>query len=162
MSYLIAAVISILVFSGGLSSFMQNPPKWFSKSIRQFAGFGLAAFTAVLLIKARYEIAVPVGMAAIIMLGLFDKLKPNFNGGSPFGRKNANGNADAGTNLNLGTITEQEAHEILGIAVGTSEDGIKSAHRLLITKLHPDTGGNAWLAARVNLARDILLKKSHL
>jgi hypothetical protein len=161
MSYLIAAVISILVFSGGLSSFMSNPPKWFSKSIRQFAGFGLAIFALVLLVKARYEIAVPVGIAAIIMLGLFDKLKPNFNGRSSFWRKTPEGDTNAGSSLNIGTITEKEAHEILGIPFGASMGEIKSAHRVLITKLHPDTGGNAWLAARVNLARDVLLKNSH-
>ena len=139
---------------------MNNPPKWFSKSIRQFSGFGLIIFTIVLLIKGRYEVAVPVGIAATIMLGLFDRLKPNFNSGSTFGRKTAQGNADAGSNLNIGTITEKEAHEILGVASPASEGEIKAAHRQLITKLHPDTGGNAWLAARVNLARDILLKSS--
>lgn len=161
MSYLIAAIISILVFSGGLSSVMRNPPKWFSKSIRQFAGFGLMVFTFVLLIKARYEMAVPVGIAAIIMLGLFDKLKPNFNGGSSFGRKTPEGDAHPRDGVPIGTISEQEAYEILGVPFGASMGEIKTAHRTLITRLHPDTGGNAWLATRVNLARDILLKKSH-
>ncbi|HEX9525597.1 MAG TPA: hypothetical protein VF949_21670, partial [Reyranella sp.] len=44
-----------------------------------------------------------------------------------------------------------------GLAEGASEDDIKAAHRRLIQRMHPDVGGSADLAARINRAKDVLL-----
>lgn len=52
----------------------------------------------------------------------------------------------------------EEALQILGLSGSPSRDEIIAAHRRLINKLHPDRGGSDFLAARVNQARDILLK----
>ncbi|MGS2722396.1 J domain-containing protein [Porticoccus sp. GXU_MW_L64] len=54
-------------------------------------------------------------------------------------------------------ISEQEAWEILGLQPGASKEDIISAHKKLIQKLHPDRGGNDYLAARINQAKDKLL-----
>lgn len=51
-----------------------------------------------------------------------------------------------------------EALQILGLTGNPSREEIITAHRRLINKLHPDRGGSDFLAARVNQARDILLK----
>lgn len=56
-----------------------------------------------------------------------------------------------------GTISEQEAYEILGLQPGASEEDIRQAHRSLMKKFHPDQGGTTWLATRLNEARDVLL-----
>ena len=56
-----------------------------------------------------------------------------------------------------GDMSREEALQILGLAADASEDDIIEAHRRLIQKLHPDRGGSAYLAARINLAKDILL-----
>jgi len=50
-----------------------------------------------------------------------------------------------------------EARALLGIGEGASLDEIRAAHRRLIAKVHPDTGGSAGLATRVNAARDALI-----
>lgn len=50
-----------------------------------------------------------------------------------------------------------EARRVLGIAPGADAETIRAAHRRLVARVHPDQGGSAELAGRVNAARDILL-----
>lgn len=54
-------------------------------------------------------------------------------------------------------MSEQEALAVLGLQPGASRADILAAHRRLMQKLHPDRGGNDYLAAQVNRARDRLL-----
>ena len=74
------------------------------------------------------------------------------------------GGADAGgigPNRRGGTITEDEAYEILGLKKGAARQDIARAHRDLMKKLHPDHGGTTDLAARVNEAKDVLMRRHH-
>ena len=50
-----------------------------------------------------------------------------------------------------------EARRLLGVEEGASLADIRAAHRRLIARVHPDTGGSADLAERVNAARDTLV-----
>lgn len=54
-------------------------------------------------------------------------------------------------------MTREEALAVLGLAGDATADDIRAAHRRLIQRVHPDAGGSADLAARINRARDILL-----
>ena len=54
-------------------------------------------------------------------------------------------------------MSAADARALLGVTPAASLDDIRDAHRRLIAKVHPDSGGSAELAARVNLARDTLV-----
>jgi hypothetical protein len=56
-----------------------------------------------------------------------------------------------------GPLTRAEALAILGLEEGATVAEIRGAHRRLMRGAHPDQGGSAWLAARLNAARDLLL-----
>lgn len=55
-------------------------------------------------------------------------------------------------------MAKHEAYQILGLQPGASREDIILAHKRLIQKLHPDRGGNDFLAAKLNAAKELLLK----
>jgi hypothetical protein len=57
------------------------------------------------------------------------------------------------------SMTRREAHEVLGLAEGASEEEIVRAHRTLMKKFHPDHGGSTARAARINQAKDVLTQR---
>lgn len=58
-----------------------------------------------------------------------------------------------------GAMTRVDALAVLGLQEDASDDEIRNAYSALIKKVHPDRGGSAYLASRVNLARDVLLPR---
>ena len=52
-----------------------------------------------------------------------------------------------------------EAYRVLGLQSGAGRDEIQAAYRRLIQRVHPDQGGSSDLAARINQARDVLLRR---
>lgn len=58
-----------------------------------------------------------------------------------------------------GAMSKDEAYEVLGLQKGASREEVVRSHRSLMKKLHPDHGGTTDLAARVNEAKDVLMRR---
>jgi hypothetical protein len=80
---------------------------------------------------------------------------------SPGWREDAQRDGDAGQGgaPGAGAMSQQEAYDILGLQAGAGEEAVREAHRALMKRIHPDAGGTSGLAARVNQAKDVLMKQ---
>jgi hypothetical protein len=90
-----------------------------------------------------------------LLMAYLDRREPRW-------RDNVERDAAEGTSpsrFSSGKVTEEEAYQILGVQPGASAEEIGRAHRALMKKLHPDQGGSTYLAARVNEAKDVLLRR---
>jgi hypothetical protein len=80
----------------------------------------------------------------------------------PGWREDAQDGAEAGPGagpVRGSRMTEEQAYQVLGVPTGASAQEISRAHRTLMKKLHPDQGGSTYLAAQINEAKDVLLRR---
>lgn len=87
-------------------------------------------------------------------------LDRRFPGWRPAGEGQSHaGGGGASHGAGAGGMTEDEAYDVLGLAKGASSEEITRAHRELMKKMHPDAGGSSDLAARLNIAKSVLMRR---
>jgi hypothetical protein len=74
------------------------------------------------------------------------------------GDQGSHGQYDAGPSADT-EMDKATACSILDVPPTASVEEIKDAHRRLMNKLHPDHGGSSYLAAQLNQAKEVLLRR---
>ena len=110
----------------------------------QFAGRDLATLTLPELLTLLQECQAADADSVALLEAWLDRAHPDWR-------------AEPAADPRSAAMTREEALDILGLAEGADEEAIRAAHRRLMKTAHPDQGGSAWLAARINAARDLLL-----
>jgi len=122
----------------------------------RFAGARLDQLNLEQLCALLAECGASDGQSERLLETYLDRTHPGWREqaeGSERSQRNARGAAG-------GAMSRAEAWQVLGLEPGASPEQIREAHRRLMTRLHPDHGGNDYLASKINTARDVLLKPS--
>ena len=157
-------VIALIIFAFfALRKFQKAPPEVISKLIKKT---GLVLFVVIIvLLTATGKLNGLFALVGVLIAfvfrmlpsilryvpqlhGLWHAIKPK--------NKQTTGN---GFHQSTGKMSKKEACEVLGLTLLATEKEIINAHRLLIQKMHPDRGGSDYLAAKINLAKKVLLEK---
>lgn len=155
---LAAAVFVILKQWGALSAEKKKAATW---KIVLVAGGALLVFMVltgrVHVLTAAVAAVIPLLRKLPALLRFAPVINRLFGSGPGAGagpEPGTGGHAPAG-----GRMSVREACDILGVRADCTEEEIVTAHRRLMQKLHPDRGGNDYLAAKLNEARQVLIAR---
>ena len=144
------AVLLVLILVA--AAYSRAEPKKPAKGMRLYGGVLLGLVTVALTVTGR------VGLAFLAAAGAWVLLV----GSTPPWLKPPQGTANTGSRDVPGrrgaAMSRAEALKVLGLDESASEEEIRAAHRRLIVQTHPDKGGTSYLAAKINEAKDVLLR----
>ena len=127
-----------------------------AKSQRFSFGIMAALASVALFMIREFGLAVPVGFVAwVLLFGASSSQRSWYGLGAAPGNSGKTRNAPAPA----GGMSRSEAFSVLGLNEGATIAEVRAAHRRLILQIHPDKGGSSYLAAKINQAKDILLRK---
>ena len=112
----------------------------------EFSGRQLSELELADLLRLLGECVSAGDQSEALLMAYLDRVHPEW-------REQA---GSAGGSQAAGTMSREDALDILGLKEGASEKEIRAAYRRMMKKHHPDSGGSAYLAARINEANEIL------
>lgn len=143
MIYLILAGIALSLLV--LRWLINADPAALASGLRRAGIILLIGFFIYLLLTGRLAALIPLFIVLVpVAARFFNPSDPQ--GGNPFSNRSPQ-------------MTIEEAYDILDLKPGATTQEINDAHKKLMKKMHPDTGGTDYMAKKLNEARDLLLGK---
>jgi len=122
-----------------------------------FKGRKLGELAPTQLLDLLAELRIADGDSAALLETYLDALHPAWRQGGDAGEASPGGEQQARAATGAGAMDRAEAGRILGVPPDAPREEIVRAWRELMKRNHPDQGGSAYLAARINEAKDTLL-----
>lgn len=147
MLYIVILLLGAGITYYAISNYMKTQPENFNGIFRKVLAVALGVFAFVILIKGNIPVAGVLAVASVLSWQgtLWSYLRAKA-GGPQLDPAEEN------------KMTPAEALKILELTGNPSAEEIKAAHHRLMKKIHPDQGGSGYFAAKLNQAKDILLK----
>ncbi len=167
MLWLVLGALTLFLFLGGLRAFERASVTSIKSLFAWIAALGGIALALLLVLSGREGIA----FGALAMFGplIWQRWQayraslnrgPNRQQSNRASRANGTDQQSPPRRPASAGMTRDEAYQVLGLHPGATEAEIRAAHHRLMRTAHPDSGGSDWLATRVNLARDVLLRRT--
>ena len=166
MLWLALGALTLFLFLGGLRAFERASVTSIKSLFAWIAALGGITLALLLVLSGREGIA----FGALAMFGplIWQRWqayraglssRPNRQQSNRADNASGNGRQPPPRRPATG-MTLDEAYQVLGLRPGATEAEIRAAHHRLMRTAHPDSGGSDWLATRINLARDVLLRQT--
>jgi hypothetical protein len=152
----LALLALLLLFARG---YTRSDPKQLVKGFRVSGGILLVLLTIAFILLDRLPFAfLTAGGAWVLLFRTIPPWhRPDFGAGGPGGDRDQSQQRGGPPRTSM---SRSEALKVLGLQEGAAEEEIRAAHRRLILQTHPDKGGTSYLAAKINEAKDVLLRRS--
>jgi hypothetical protein len=160
MPFFVAGVIALLVLLLAARGWLGTSARTLATGMRFSGGMLLVLLTVVLALVREFPLAFLTASGAWYVL--FGSAPPWQRGyGAQPGAGGSQGNRQSGSSAppRVASMSRAEALNVLGLQEGATEEQIRAAHRRLIQQTHPDKGGTDYLAAKINEAKDVLLRR---
>jgi DnaJ domain len=158
MLWLALGALTLFLFLGGLRAFERAPVTTIKSLLAWIAALAGISLALLLVLTGREGIAI----GALVMFGplIWQRWKAYRAslGPRPQQQQQSAGPRQPPPRRQAG-MTPEEAYEVLGLHPGATDEEIRAAHHRLMRTAHPDSGGSDWLATRINMARDVLLRR---
>ena len=155
MTPLILGLVALVVLLLLAAVYSRVHPRDLVKGVRFSGGVLLGLATIALAMVGRVGLAF---LAAAGAWALFTGTTPPWLR-PPQGRTGDAGGSRQPPATPRVAMTRAEALKVLGLEAGATEEQIRAAHKRLMLQIHPDKGGTSYLAAKINEAKDVLLKR---
>ena len=150
MAPLLLGVVALLALMAALGMFSRAN----IATIKVFAAWvvGLGGLTLAVLLFLTGKVGLGIAALAFVTPTVWEWMRP---GTTPPWKRAAGTARPAAA---AARMSRDEAYQVLGLARGADRAAIQAAYVRLMQAAHPDRGGSDWLAARINQARDTLLR----
>lgn len=144
----IILILGAIILYFALSKYLNKKPEQFNDMFRKVLAVALGMGAFIILIKGNIAVAGILATAAVLSWqgALWSYLRSKADGAQV-------------TQNNNDEMTREEALTILELSGSPDHAEIKAAHHRLMMKIHPDQGGSGYFAAKLNQAKDLLLKE---